>query len=121
MTTRRTSATLKVALALAALPPSGTALAQTYYKWQTVEMPSASGARCGNGSPYRIFVNRTPLTSKTVVMFEGGGACWAKGSCSGEGGLLGGELVRALEGYLPPLDAFDRFPGSSALAMQRLG
>lgn len=37
------------------------------------------------------------------------------------GGLLGGELVRALEAYLPPLDAFDRFPGSSALAMQRLG
>ena len=36
------------------------------------------------------------------------------------GGLLGGELVRALEAYLPPLDAFDRFPGS-ALAMQRLG
>ena len=37
------------------------------------------------------------------------------------GGLLGGELVHALEAYLPPLDAFDRFPGSSALAMQRLG
>ena len=37
------------------------------------------------------------------------------------GGLLGGELVHALEVYLPPLDAFDRFPGSSALAMQRLG
>ena len=36
------------------------------------------------------------------------------------GGLLGGELVHALEAYLPPLDAFDRFPGS-ALAMQRLG
>ena len=36
------------------------------------------------------------------------------------GGLLGGELVRALEAYLPPIDAFDRFPGS-ALAMQRLG
>ena len=37
------------------------------------------------------------------------------------GGLLGGELVHALEAHLPPLDAFDRFPGSSALAMQRLG
>ena len=36
-------------------------------------------------------------------------------------GLLGGELVHALEAHLPPLDAFDRFPGSSALAMQRLG
>ena len=37
------------------------------------------------------------------------------------GVVAGGELVRALEAYLPPLDAFDRFPGSSALAMQRLG
>ncbi len=89
MKTRRTSTTLKVALALAAFTASGAALAQTYYKWESVEMPSTSGARCGNGSPYRIFVNRTPKTSKTVVMFEGGGACWAKGSCSGEGGLLG--------------------------------
>ena len=35
--------------------------------------------------------------------------------------MLGGELVHALEAHLPPLDAFDRFPGSSALAMQRLG
>ena len=33
----------------------------------------------------------------------------------------GRDLVHALEAYLPPLDAFDRFPGSSALAMQRLG
>ena len=37
------------------------------------------------------------------------------------GGLLGGELVHALEAHLPPLDAFDRFPGSSALAMLSLG
>lgn len=75
-------------LAILALLLSGSAMAQSYYKWQAVEMPASSGARCGDGSPYRIFVNRTPLTSKTVVMFEGGGACWAKGSCQGEGGLL---------------------------------
>ena len=48
------------------------------------------------------------------------GAHGVDGGC-GLGGLLGGELVHALEAYLPPLDAFDRFPGSSALAMQRLG
>ena len=72
-----------------ALMISGSALAQTYYKWETVEMPASSGASCGNGTPYRFFVNRTPKTSKTVVVFEGGGACWAKGACQGEGGLLG--------------------------------
>ncbi|HEX5373099.1 MAG TPA: pectin acetylesterase-family hydrolase [Aquabacterium sp.] len=76
-------------LAVAALLASGSALAQTYYKWESVEMPASTGASCGNGTPYRIFVNRTPKTSKTVVMFEGGGACWAKGPCNGEGGLLG--------------------------------
>ena len=36
------------------------------------------------------------------------------------GGLLGGELVRALEAHLPPIDAFDRIPGSAG-AMPRLG
>ncbi len=71
-----------------ALLSSGAAVAQSYYKWEAVELPASSGASCGNGTPYRVFVNRTPLTSKTVVMFEGGGACWAKGSCLGEGGLL---------------------------------
>lgn len=76
-------------LAVLALLLSGSAMAQSYYKWEAVEMPASSGASCGNGSPYRIFVNRTPKTTKTVVMFEGGGACWAKGPCQGEGGLLG--------------------------------
>ena len=36
------------------------------------------------------------------------------------GGLLGGELVRALEAHLPPIDAFDRIPGSAG-ALPRLG
>ncbi len=40
-----------------------------YLKWEMVELPASSGASCGNGTPYRFFVNRTPFTSKTVVMF----------------------------------------------------
>lgn len=36
------------------------------------------------------------------------------------GGLLGGELVRALEAHLPPIDTFDRIPGSAG-ALPRLG
>lgn len=76
-------------LAVLALLVSGSAMAQSYYKWETVELPASTGASCGNGSPYRFFINRTPKTTKTVVMFEGGGACWAKGACQGEGGLLG--------------------------------
>lgn len=59
-----------------------------YFKWETIQLPAASGASCGNGSPYRFFVNRTPFTSKTVVMFEGGGACWEKGTCENKAGTL---------------------------------
>lgn len=58
-----------------------------YYKWEMIELPASSGASCGNGTPYRFFVNRTPLTSKTVVMYEGGGACWEKATCENKGGV----------------------------------
>jgi hypothetical protein len=54
-----------------------------YFQWEAVTAPTASGATCGNGTPYRFFVNRTPLTSKTVIMFEGGGACWDGAACKG--------------------------------------
>lgn len=63
--------------------------AVTYFSWQTVELPVASGAACGNGTPYRFFVNRTPLTNRTIVVYEGGGACWDQKSC------LGGDLLSA--------------------------
>jgi hypothetical protein len=63
-----------------------------YFQWEMVELPASSGASCGNGTPYRFFVNRTPLTSKTVVMFEGGGACWEKGTCENKSGTLLGAV-----------------------------
>jgi hypothetical protein len=66
---------------------TGVAAHAAYFKWEMVELPASSGASCGNGTPYRFFVNRTPLTSKTVVMFEGGGACWEKGTCENKGGV----------------------------------
>jgi hypothetical protein len=58
-----------------------------YFKWETIELPASSGASCGNGTPYRFFVNRTPFTSKTVVMYEGGGACWEQATCANTGGV----------------------------------
>lgn len=58
-----------------------------YFQWDTVELPTASGASCGNGTPYRFFVNRTPFTRNTVVVYEGGGACWDQNSCLGQGKL----------------------------------
>jgi hypothetical protein len=71
-------------VAAAMLAASGAAMAApAYFKWEAVALPLESGAACADGSPARVFVNRTPLTTKTVVMFEGGGACWTKGSCKG--------------------------------------
>ncbi|WP_408950414.1 pectin acetylesterase-family hydrolase [Lysobacter sp. Hz 25] len=60
-----------------------------YYQWQTVQLPAETGAVCGNGSPYKIFVNRVPDTTNTIIYMEGGGACWDYASCSGQGGVRG--------------------------------
>ena len=66
---------------------SSVAAHAAYFKWEMIELPVSSGASCGNGTPYRFFVNRTPFTSKAVVMYEGGGACWEKGTCENKGGV----------------------------------
>jgi dienelactone hydrolase len=72
------------ALVLALAAP----LAQAaYFKWQMVELPPESGASCGNGSPYRFFVNRTPFSRDVAITYEGGGACWDQKACLGEGKL----------------------------------
>ena len=77
---------------LGALALAGSAFsahAVKYLAWEAVELPVETGASCGNGTPYRFFVNRTPFNSKTVIVFEGGGACWEQKSC------LGGDLLSA--------------------------
>jgi len=58
-----------------------------YFQWDMVELPADSGAACGDGSPYRFFVNRTPTSHSTVIVFEGGGACWDQDACLGIGPL----------------------------------
>lgn len=74
--------TLRHLALLAGIGAAGAAQA-AYFVWETIELPTSSGASCSNGSPYRFFVNRTPFTSKTVVMMEGGGACWEQDGCKG--------------------------------------
>ncbi|MCO5976653.1 pectinacetylesterase family protein [Ideonella oryzae] len=56
-----------------------------YFTWDMVELPASSGAACGNGTPYRFFVNRTPLNHDVAITFEGGGACWDQNACEGKG------------------------------------
>ena len=58
-----------------------------FFQWEMVELPPETGAACGDGSPYRFFVNRTPLTKDIVISYEGGGACWDQKACLGEGHL----------------------------------
>lgn len=55
-----------------------------FFRWEAVTAPANAGASCGNGTPYRFFVNRTPLTSRTIVIFEGGGACFGQQTCRGD-------------------------------------
>ncbi|RZJ08077.1 MAG: hypothetical protein EOP39_14725 [Rubrivivax sp.] len=61
--------------------------AQALYTWETVTLPASSGASCGNGTPYRFFVNTALLTRNLVVEMEGGGACWDQRACEGQGAL----------------------------------
>ncbi|CAD5109422.1 pectin acetylesterase-family hydrolase [Zestomonas carbonaria] len=60
-----------------------------HYAWQTVQLAPQTGAVCGDGSPYKFFVNRVPNTRNTIIYLEGGGACWDYASCSGQSGIRG--------------------------------
>lgn len=61
----------------------------SYYTWQTIRASPSTGAVCGNGSPYKFFVNRVPHTRNTIIYMEGGGACWDYASCTGQTGVRG--------------------------------
>ena len=52
-------------------------------EWTQVEIP---GARCGDGKPYSILINKNDA-DKLIVEFMGGGVCWDYDSCF-KNGLL---------------------------------
>jgi len=60
-----------------------------YLEWQTIQLHPSTDAVCGNGTPYKFFVNRVPNTRNTIVYLEGGGACWDEASCRGRTGIRG--------------------------------
>jgi hypothetical protein len=53
----------------------------SYYVWQQVALDPSTGAKCADGSPYKIFVNRSPATSNVLISQELGGACWSYETC----------------------------------------
>jgi hypothetical protein len=76
-----------------------------YFQWDAVELPASSGASCGNGTPYRFFVNRTPFSRNTVVVYEGGGACWDQAACLGQGKLSASNPDGVPANYFSQLNA----------------
>ncbi len=91
-------------LAAAALALATPWAAAGYFQWETVELPPDNLASCGNGTPYRFFVNRTPLSKNMVIVYEGGGACWDQDACLGKGPLSASNPDGIPPDYMTRLD-----------------
>lgn len=61
-----------------------------YGVWQEVTLDPATGASCGDGSPYKFWVKRQASTSNIQMILEGGGACFDYAGCSGN--LIAGAM-----------------------------
>lgn len=62
-----------------------------YYQWNLVQLEPEGDVEyvCGNGSPYKFFVNPSLTSDNVLIYFEAGGACWDYPSCSGQSGIRG--------------------------------
>lgn len=58
-----------------------------YWEWNLVEPGGES--LCGNGSPYKFFINPSDTSDNVLIYIEAGGACWDYPSCSGQAGIRG--------------------------------
>lgn len=76
-----------------------------FYQWVTVTLPASTGASCGNGTPYRFFVNRALFTRDLSVVYEGGGACWDQAACEGRGRLSASNPNGIPANYLSQLNS----------------
>lgn len=57
-------------------------------KWNLI-VPDNELALCGNGSPFKFFINPSNKSKNVLLYFQGGGACWDYESCSGQAGIRG--------------------------------
>lgn len=86
-------------------------------KWRTVPIP---GAVCGNGSPYKIFVNyaKDPIiraSNKLTIYLEPGGACWDYASCTGQTGIRGAANPNGVpDNYMSFIDFINPFKGGGS-------
>jgi len=71
--------------------------------WQKVSIP---GAKCGNGRPYKVFLDIRD-SKKLAVEFMGGGVCWSARTCYGPG-------KKTWLNRLPAFPAFSLFSGNQS-------
>lgn len=73
------------------------------HHFDSIKIP---GAKCANGSDYKVFINKGS-SDKLLVEFMGGGACWDKKSCS----LIG---PRAWIYPIPNINTFSIFTSNKS-------
>ncbi len=71
------SVSLGSAPAWAEVEPRSLGFGDQTKEYQLVGIP---GARCGDGSPYGVYV-KPGRADKVLFHLEGGGACWSRGTC----------------------------------------
>lgn len=84
-----------------------------YDVWQEVTLDPATGASCGDGSPYKFWVNRKSSTSNILTILEGGGACFDYKGCSSN------IIKEALGNLFKPKDKKDLLSFFSSITLQQ--
>ncbi len=84
-----------------------------YNVWQEVTLDPATGASCGDGSPYKFWVKRRANTSNLMTILEGGGACWSYESCKQD------MVTGIIKNLFKPLDKKDRLAFFSASTLKQ--
>jgi hypothetical protein len=65
--------------AIAYAPPKGTAVAAPLEEWTWVPL---EGAKCANGTPTGVAIQRTERSKRILLYLQGGGACWEAAACA---------------------------------------
>ena len=78
LTTSATPTPTATAMPTATPSPTDTPACDVAAQWTTID--AGDNASCWDGQPYRFYVRRAD-PSKLVVWFQGGGACWTRGTC----------------------------------------
>ncbi len=80
-------------------------ISSKYGVWQEVKLHESTGAICGNGSPFKFYINRQPDNNNITLNLEAGGACWDYESCTGQTGIRGARNPHGIpDNYMSNID-----------------